>query len=92
MNVHGDSKGIREFITTLMLYKGHEEDDVNNAVKQGLDVGLSDAASVMTLLACGEDSGVCHKELVPAEMPSRLRDVDAICADAALYNQLIPGV
>jgi len=92
MNVHGDSRGIREFITILMLYKGHEEDEVNKVVKQGLDIGLSDAASIRTLLACGEDSSVCHKELVPAEMPFRLRDVDVICTDAALYNQLIPGV
>jgi transposase len=54
---HGHSKGTKEFIKVLWLYKEHEEKDVTSAVEAALLAGVGCSEAVEHILANRTDSG-----------------------------------
>jgi len=47
---HGETDGVREFISVLMLYRSQSQDQVNAAVEGALECGLSSSAGVRQLI------------------------------------------
>lgn len=89
---HGQSHGIKEFLSVLMLYKDRDKDDINRAVRQALGLGLANAASVKTLLDTYSEYGHFHMNLTDDQLPCRLRREAGEWvepADVTVYNRLI---
>ncbi len=58
----GDTKGTKEFISVLMLFKEHPKDDVIGAVEAALLANVSCADAVVHLLHNVEKSNDCSNE------------------------------
>jgi len=87
---HGESKGIKEFLWVLMLYKDHTEDEVNEVVKHAIILGLADSASVKALLSSWSQEQCCPKELTQDQLPPQLRHNAWVTpSNTADYNQLL---
>ena len=54
----GETKGIKDFITVLMLYRQHDPREVELAVSVVLEHGLSNSAAVKQLLLQKTPEGV----------------------------------
>ena len=54
----GDTKGVKDFIGVLMLYKDHEASEIESAIEKALDAntGSSDAVKHILLSANGQAS------------------------------------
>jgi transposase len=75
----GETKGIKDFITVLMLYRQHDQRDVESAVSLVLEHGLSHSAGVKQLLL----------QTAPEETFDPLDDWPATPVhDVSVYGQL----
>lgn len=77
----GETKGTREFISVLMLFKEHPKDDVIGAVQAALLANVSCAEAVVHLLHNAEKSNDCSNE--PLYNWLRFEP-----ADVSVYQQL----
>jgi len=79
-HVQGETKGIKDFITVLMLYSSYKADEVETAVKLALEKNLSGSEGVRHLLI------YANERLVPI---TRLADWSSLPSpDLSLYGVL----
>lgn len=91
----GESQGTKEFLCVLMLYRGHGKDEVNRAVKRAMDLGLTEAASVKTLLESSREPSHCHADLTEAQLPAKLKRNSGQWVqpvDVTVYNRLLTEI
>lgn len=79
----GESRGIKEFISVLLLFGEHPDHQVKAAIAQGVAAGVSCAAAIQHLL------GQCLEtpEIMPLERYASLPD-----ADISVYAALEGGI
>ena len=53
----GHTKGIKDFISVLMLYKDHAAEDIESAVEKALSSGAGSSQAVKHILIHKEDDG-----------------------------------
>jgi len=82
---HGDTCGVKEFISVLMLYREHDATDVIRAVEKALEANVSSSEAVIHLLKAGKEKD--ENPIKPLNNWLRLPP-----ADVTLYNQIGGGV
>lgn len=76
----GETKGIKDFLSVLMLYGDHPADEIEAAVDLALENGLSSSEAVHHLLIYTDDTGA---DIAPLDNWSSLPP-----PDIAAYGQL----
>jgi hypothetical protein len=79
---HDENRGIKAFIDVLMLFRDHPAQEVETAITQALDAGVSVADGVRHLLHHNQDT----PKIAPLERYSRLPE-----ADVSVYAALGGG-
>jgi transposase len=81
----GHTKGIKDFISVLMLYKDHSAEDIESAVETALSLGVGSSQAVKHILI--------HKECESGRSFSALENWQTFPApDVSIYEQIGGGL